>query len=127
MEILIINSEYPPLGGGASHASENIASTLVQKGHSVRVITAWHPSLQKDEERDGVSIYRVFTRRKSIDRSGAFEQAFFMVSGLAAALKASSRKRPDVVLAFFGIPGGAVALGLKLFRKIPVYRFFAGG
>lgn len=127
MEILIINSEYPPLGGGASHASENIASTLVQKGHSVRVITAWHPSLQKDEERDGVSIHRVFTRRKNIDRSGAFEQAFFMISGLAAALRTASRKRPDVVLAFFGIPGGAVALGLKLFTRIPYIVSLRGG
>ncbi len=39
MRILILNSEYPPVGGGASTASGNIARILAQKGHDVTVIT----------------------------------------------------------------------------------------
>jgi glycosyltransferase involved in cell wall biosynthesis len=38
-----------------------------------------------------------------------------------------SKKRPDVALAFFGIPGGAVALALKLFTKIPYVVSLRGG
>ncbi len=40
MRILIINYEFPPLGAGGGQASQKIAQSLVELGHTVRVITS---------------------------------------------------------------------------------------
>ena len=40
MRILVINSEYPPIGGGAGHASANLARCLAALGHDVVVLAA---------------------------------------------------------------------------------------
>ncbi|GAB4442557.1 MAG: hypothetical protein Kow0031_24670 [Anaerolineae bacterium] len=40
MRILIINYEFPPIGAGGGKASQKIAASLVDMGHTVRVITS---------------------------------------------------------------------------------------
>ncbi len=40
MRILIINYEFPPIGAGGGKASQKIATSLVEMGHTVRVITS---------------------------------------------------------------------------------------
>jgi len=127
MDVMIINSEYPPIGGGASHASRNIAELMVARGHTVRVITAHHSTLPAMEISGGVEIHRVPTAKRSIDRSGPFEQGLFMVTGSIKALRLSRARTPDAVLAFFGIPGGAVARVLHLLHKIPYVVSLRGG
>lgn len=48
MRILIVNYEFPPIGAGGGRASQQIAESLVELGHAVRVITArptqWYTS-----------------------------------------------------------------------------------
>jgi glycosyltransferase involved in cell wall biosynthesis len=40
MRILIVNYEFPPIGAGGGKASQKIATSLVEMGHTVRVITS---------------------------------------------------------------------------------------
>ena len=40
MRILIINYEFPPIGAGGGKASQKIGASLVEMGHTVRVITS---------------------------------------------------------------------------------------
>ncbi|RME72476.1 MAG: glycosyltransferase family 4 protein, partial [Chloroflexi bacterium] len=40
MRILIVNYEFPPIGAGGGKASQKIAASLVEMGHTVRVITS---------------------------------------------------------------------------------------
>ncbi|MFQ5577090.1 MAG: glycosyltransferase family 4 protein [Anaerolineae bacterium] len=40
MRILIVNYEFPPIGAGGGKASQKIAESLVEMGHTVRVVTA---------------------------------------------------------------------------------------
>ena len=40
MRILIINYEFPPIGAGGGKASQKIGASLVELGHTVRVITS---------------------------------------------------------------------------------------
>ncbi|MCB0211193.1 MAG: glycosyltransferase family 4 protein [Anaerolineae bacterium] len=40
MRILLINYEFPPIGAGGSKASQKIATSLVDMGHTVRVVTS---------------------------------------------------------------------------------------
>ena len=41
MELLILNYEYPPLGGGAGVVTKTIAEGLSAKGHKVTVVSTW--------------------------------------------------------------------------------------
>ena len=127
MKILLINSEYPPIGGGAGNAGSNLARGLVQRGHEVLVLTSHWDGLPFEETRAGVRIVRLSSLRRKMDRSNAFEQISFILFASLRALRLLGRFRPDVVLAFFGLPSGAVALFLKWIYKIPYVVSLRGG
>ena len=40
MRLLLVNYEYPPLGGGAGNATERLAKELAARGVAVKVITS---------------------------------------------------------------------------------------
>jgi len=127
MQILVINSEYPPIGGGAGNASANIARGFAARGHQVLVLTARLGSLPRFETQDGVSVVRVPALRRRQDRSNPLEQAAFIA---AAALRIPGlvrRFRPDVSLAFFGMPSGAVSWFMKQWYRIPYVVSLRGG
>lgn len=47
MRILVLNYEYPPLGGGAAPVSRDISIQLAKRGHDVTIVTMgfhglWH-------------------------------------------------------------------------------------
>jgi len=127
MKILFINSEYSPIGAGAGNASANLARLLVKAGHEVVVVTAGFAGLAADERRDGVQILRGPTLRRRIDRSTAWEQIEFMAGASYRCLSLMRRFSPDVVLAFFGLPSGAVALLLNSLHGIPYVVSLRGG
>ena len=80
MRILIINSEYPPLGGGAGNASAHIAHALTRMGYEIVVITTRFRDLPHKEQNNGLTVYRIPAVRQMPDRSGALEQILFMIS-----------------------------------------------
>jgi glycosyltransferase involved in cell wall biosynthesis len=127
MKILFINSEYPPVGAGAGKASANLALSLVQAGHEVAVITSRLAGLPVDECPEGVRILRGPAPRGRIDRSTAVEQLVFIVGALYRCLTFAPEFRPDVVVAFFGLPSGAIAWVLNKLYGIPYIVSLRGG
>lgn len=127
MRLLIINSEYPPVGAGAGNASANIARLLVQSGNEVVVITAGYDGLSEDQNVAGVRVLRGPAYRKRADRSTASEQVIFMVGAAIRALRLMHEFRPESVLAVFGLPSGAVAWFLKAIFGIPYVVSLRGG
>ncbi len=127
MKILMINSEYPPVGGGAGNASANLARLLAAMGHTVTFLTCRLADDPCDETRDAVRILRVSALRRKPDRSTAGEQISFILIASFRALGLARRFRPDVVLAFFGLPSGAIAWLLKKVWGIPYVVSLRGG
>jgi len=127
MKLLIINSEYPPIGAGAGNASANIARQLVELGNEVVVVTAGYEGLVQDEKVNGVRILRGPSSRKRVDRSTALEQVVFMIGAAIRCLDLLRSFRPEAVLAFFGLPSGAVAWFLKSIFGIPYVVSLRGG
>jgi len=127
MRILIINSEYPPIGGGASNASANLAEALVTLGQEVVVITSKFKDLPENETADEVLIKRVWARRERSDRSGAIEQISFIFGGGLGCFQLVRSWRPDIVFAFFGIPSGVIGFLLRWVYKIPYIVSLRGG
>ena len=59
MNILVLNYEFPPLGGGASPVSRDISIQLQKRGHQVTVLTMGYRDLPEYEEMQGIKIYRL--------------------------------------------------------------------
>ena len=74
MRILILNSEYPPIGGGAGNASAHIAAQLEKMGHIVTVVTSRFGRLPHTEQNGRMTVHRLPGLRRRQDRSNPLEQ-----------------------------------------------------
>lgn len=127
MHILLVNYEYPPIGGGAGNATAHTALEL-SRDHDVTVLTARYANLPHLEVHGRLRILRVPARRRRADRSNVVE----MLSFMAGAIGSLGRVRrqfglPDVCIAYFGIPGGPVARWLQMTRGVPYLVSLRGG
>jgi glycosyltransferase involved in cell wall biosynthesis len=127
MRILIINSEYPPVGGGAGNASAQIAHQFENMGHKVAVVTSRFDRLPHREQSDNVNIFRIPSLRRRQDRSNSLEQIVFILSASFWSLSLIPHFRPNATLAFFGVPSGAVAWLIKMIFQIPYIISLRGG
>ncbi len=127
MRILIVNSEYPPIGGGAGNAAAHIAQRLARMGHTISVVTSRFGSLLHEEHHDGITIHRIPTLRLKQDRSTAVEQIIFIITASLWTLSMIPSFKPHATLAFFGIPSGAVTWLVKKMYKIPYVVSLRGG
>ena len=127
MRILLLNSEYPPIGGGAGNASANLAHCLAHMGHAITVVTSRWADLPNREQDGNLTVLRIPALRRKQDRSGALEQVLFILSASFASLKLVRQLKPDATLAFFGVPSGAAALFLKWTAGIPYVVSLRGG
>lgn len=110
MRILIANYEFPPVGGGASKVSYELAKNLVNKGHEVVVLTSRFGNLERFEERDGIVIHRVRSWRKGIHDSGLRGAFTYLLAALPVMRRILKDERIDVVHYFFGLPTGMLSL-----------------
>ena len=127
MRILLLNYEFPPLGGGAGNASAQIAKCLATMGVQVAVVTSRYQALAPFEVREGYSIYRVPVVRRYLDHCSIAEMATFVASAafsMGSIIKAFS---PDVLLVFFGMPTGPLGLFVRKLFRLPYILSLRGG
>lgn len=127
MRILIINSEYPPIGGGAGNSSANIARRFAHMGHEIAVVTSRFGKLPHLEHYENLTLYRIPSLRQKQDRSRPFEQLVFLLSASIWTLHVAPRFKPSATLAFFGVPSGAIAWLLKKIFGFPYIISLRGG
>lgn len=126
MKILIINYEFPPLGGGGGVGCYQIAKELAKR-HKIDVLTSGYKNLPTFEKREGLGIYRVPTlRRKTLTSATNLSMLSYLISG---ALK-GARLKPegyDLIHTFFGIPSGPLGLVLSKLYNTPHVLTLIGG
>lgn len=125
--ILLVNYEYPPLGGGAGNATANIAREMARQGAQVLVVTSAFRGMPAQEESDGVTIRRIPTVRRNEEKCAAWEMAVFMLSACLHVPLLARSFRPDAVIAFFGIPSGPSAWLIRALRGVPYVVSLRGG
>jgi len=126
MRILMINYEFPPVGGGGGNVTYYISKNLALQGHEVHVITSGFKSLPKYEKLDGFYVHRVSVLRKNPNVCGIHEMLTYVISASFYSVRFVKKFRPDIIHVFFGIPSGPVAYLLKKLYNIP-YVLFLGG
>lgn len=127
LNLLLLNYEYPPIGGGAGNATANLARELVGLGHRVRVVTAAFAGEARQEVVDGYEVCRIPAVRRFADHCSVLEMLTFLASSSLVLPALHGRFRADACLAFFGIPCGPAAWLLRAFRGVPYSVFLRGG
>lgn len=119
MKILMLNHEFPPMGGGAGRATFNIAKELHKMGHEVDILTSAYKDHKRDEIIDGVQIYRVRSRKKHILETDLIGILMYTFWGLKKFKKLVKQKDYDLTHSFFSIPAGIISLFGKKVYGIP--------
>lgn len=126
MKLLLVNNEFPPIGGGGSTVTKYAIAHLVRAGHEVTLITSRYKDLPHRETIDGATVIRIPALRKYKDYSSMIELVSFGVSALIYSFFFSLRNRVDFIFAFFAVPAGWVAWILSYVRSIPYGVYFGG-
>ena len=119
MRILVLNHEFPPVGGGGGRAAEDICRGLSKCGHEIKVLTAHLKDFPYVEERDGYQIIRVASWRSEPYRASFLSMAAYVLAGLWAGRRLIRSFQPDVIHAHFAVPAGALAWALSRVIGIP--------
>lgn len=127
MKILLLNYEFPPLGGGAGNATKHIARELSRAGHTVLVITSGFKDLPREEEQNGYRVLRLPARRRRVDQSSVSEMLSFVWQGVWRGTAAARAFKPDYAIAFFAVPTGIVAWWWHVRLKVPYIISLRGG
>jgi len=126
MKLLLINNEFPPIGGGGSTVTKYAIKYLVAAGHEVTLVTSRYKDLPKRETIEGGTVIRIPTIRRHPDWSAPWELIVFGISALVYCFGYSLRHRVDFIQAYFAVPAGWVAWVLSYVRGIPYAVYFGG-
>jgi glycosyltransferase involved in cell wall biosynthesis len=119
MRILVLNHEFPPIGGGGGRAAEGICQTLAKRGHEIKVLTAHIKDLPREEQRDGYRILRIPCLRTQPFRASFLSMIAYVLAGLWAGLRLVRVFHPEVIHVHFAVPAGALGWMLSKLTHVP--------
>lgn len=133
MKLLILNYEYPPIGGGAGVITQKTAEGLANLGHDITVITTYYETSNSEtsnapasnseaynsETTNGVRLFRLHSRRRSIYQSNPLEMLSWMHAAKRFLKKHLKTEKYDLCIANFSLPGGEVAYSMKEMFNLP--------
>ena len=124
MRVLLLNYEFPPIGGGAGIATHALARGLAAHGVTVDVVTAGSRDEQDAELLwDGaavseglLTVHRVKSRRTGVHQAGARGAFSYLTYALPVVRRLLEAERYDVAHFVFSLPTGAMLPFLDLGR-----------
>jgi glycosyltransferase involved in cell wall biosynthesis len=119
LQVLVVNHEFPPVGGGASAVTYELASGYAKRGHAVSVVTMRYDGLPEHERKDGVEIYRVRCVRRRKDMCTVPEMLTFVISARRFLSRHLRTRTYDINHTHFVVPSGAIALWAKRTFGLP--------
>jgi glycosyltransferase involved in cell wall biosynthesis len=108
MKVLMINYEFPPIGGGAGQAHLAILRQFAgQKDLKVDVLTsAPVPGFKTEKLSDNVAIYTVGVHKKNLHYWRKIEVVEWVTKAIGPYKRLIKQTDYDLVHAFFGLPTG---------------------
>lgn len=110
MRVLLLNYEFPPVGGGAGHATANIASGLVRLGVDAEVLTSRIEDEQDGALVDGVPVHRVQSWRVGVHDCGLRGAYTYVMAAALKLRRLRARRKYDIEHYFFSLPTGLLTL-----------------
>jgi glycosyltransferase involved in cell wall biosynthesis len=127
VNLLLINYEYPPIGGGAANATQALGRVFDQLGHRVDVLTSGLRGAAGVTEDGRLRVHRLPVERPQADRATQGEMIAFLLQSRRAVPQLHRTHAFDAAIAFFTIPSGPAALRLHRLRGVPYAVSLRGG
>lgn len=121
MRILVLNHEYPPVGGGGGRVARDLNVGFSQQGHEVKLITPQFDDLPESECYSHYEIIRVPSLRKSAYQATLKDMSAFIISAYFAGNRLMRTWKPDIIQGHFAVPAGAAARMLSRKHHIPYF------
>ena len=119
MKILMLNHEYPPIGGGGGYAGRNILRQFAGRSDIELDVVVSRPSPPTVVEKfaDNITLYRVGVRKKALQFWTRPEMIQWMAKAYRIHRKLLQQNQYDLAHAFFGFP--TAALTWRTVSKLP--------
>jgi phosphatidyl-myo-inositol dimannoside synthase len=114
MRLLMLNNEFPPLGGGTGTVNRVMLEHFTRvPGLDIDLVTsALGKGYEEESFSNRIKLHKVPVRNKNIHHSSNRELIEYVVRGLIRALKLHREKHYDLCFAWSAVPAGAIALAL---------------
>jgi glycosyltransferase involved in cell wall biosynthesis len=122
MRVLMLNNEFPPLGGGTGVINYHLLRQMsAHDGLHVDLVTSSRTRRTYETETFAprITIYRVPVGNKNIHHSSNPELLTYTWRGLLLCRRLLRRHRYDLSFAFAGVPAGAISYALKTIARLP--------
>lgn len=117
--ILLLNYEFPPLGGGGGVATKALAEGFVKLGYEVDYVTSWFKGLKEFEVVNGVNIHRVrVIGRKELPTATMVSVVSFPFMAYGKAAELCRKYLYDFINTQFAVPTGP--LGVWISKKFKI-------
>ena len=119
LKVLMLNHEFPPVGGGASGLTFELCAELVKKGYLVDVVTMHYKKTARFEIVQGINIYRTAALRKRPDICHPHELATYLPGAFFKTLSLAGKNKYDIIHCHFVVPGAPLAWLISRLTGIP--------
>jgi glycosyltransferase involved in cell wall biosynthesis len=115
MRLLMLNNEFPPLGGGTGTVNQAMLRRFAQvPGLEIELITsALGKQFEEEQFAEQIRIFRVPVDNRNIHHSSNRELLTYAVRSLLFALRRHRSRPYDLCFAWSALPAGGVALVLR--------------
>ncbi len=128
MNILVVNYEYPPIGGGGGVISKDISEEIALMGHNVTVVTSHFGDLPQKEILNNVEIIRVpVVFRNKQNTASLLSMLSYVPSSIFEVEKIFKQKNFDVINTHFAVPSGPAGYYMSKRFNIPNVLSIHGG
>ena len=127
MRILVLNYEFPPLGGGAGDVARALCREYAVRGHDVVVVTSHYRGLPRDEVVEGFRVLRVRAWRRVADASDFAQMACYLAAAAPVVRRLCRTWRPDVAHVHFLVPTGILGWLARRLWGLPFVATLHGG
>ncbi len=128
MRILMLDNEFPPLGGGMGTANQALLREFAPLPDlEIDLITAALGTQFEDcQLSERIRIYKVPVRNQNIHHSSNRELIRYTTQALPLALRLHKTRRYDLCFAWSALPAGAIARALQWQIRLPYMVWVSG-
>lgn len=119
IKVLMVNYEFPPIGGGGGTTTRFLAKYLAKLGVEVIVLTANPGKDDYLDHQEGFRIQYVGPTKNKLTSTHLPELARFAFTIIYYAHDVIKTYNPDLIHSFFALPSGSIGLYCKKIFNIP--------